>query len=266
MSKYRIWIDAGHGGNAPGAVYKDVQEKEIVLDVSMRLGSLLSTDFNVIYSRSEDSSLSIDERWKAANLANMDYFISIHANAGGGTGVETFYYKDNTERSRRSEVFARTLNDSYAEIMGLRNRGVKPDTQTAVGSIGVLRKTNMPAILVELAFIDSPPQNPDVNILQNKRAEMAQALAKGIYKYLGMEPSLPASQAESLIRVQLGAFKQRANADALQLRLRELGYDTFIKEDSALYRVQLGAFRERANAEALAAKLKAQGFETYITT
>jgi hypothetical protein len=68
--------------------------------------------------------------------------------------------------------------------MGLTNHGVKPDTQTHVGSLGVLRFSSMPAILVELAFIDSPLHNPDVAILRDRRPDMARALADGVFKFL----------------------------------------------------------------------------------
>ena len=68
-------------------------------------------------------------------------------------------------------------------------RGVKIDTQTAVGSLGVLRHTRMPAILIELAFIDSPPSNPDVDILRNRRQDMAQAIASGLFQFLGVNQS-----------------------------------------------------------------------------
>ena len=79
-----------------------------------------------------------------------------------------FIHWDNSERSRRSENFVHYVNNRYAEKMGLHNRGVKPDTQTHIGVIGVFRHTQMPAILVELAFINSPLTNPDVPILKNK--------------------------------------------------------------------------------------------------
>lgn len=68
--------------------------------------------------------------------------------------------------------------------MGLHNRGVKPDTQTFRGAIGVLRQTTMPSILVELAFVDAPAAAPDIDILLNKHFEMAHALAIGISKHL----------------------------------------------------------------------------------
>ena len=71
--------------------------------------------------------------------------------------------------------------------MGLRSRRIERRDNLAV-----LNRTIMPSILIELAFIDSPLSNPDVNILRNKRPEMAQALADGIYKYFNIVVSKPA--------------------------------------------------------------------------
>ena len=69
--------------------------------------------------------------------------------------------------------------------MGLRNRGVKPDTRTAVGSLGVLRHSRMPAQLFELPFIDGPAA--DIDALRNRRGEMAEVIARGILSYLGIQ-------------------------------------------------------------------------------
>ena len=188
-SKKVICLDAGHGGNDPGAVASGMREAEIAFDVvGILAGQLERAGLVVLLSRpNAQENPGINPRWQLANKQRVDYFVSIHVNAGRGTGVETFFYRASTDRSRRSEAFARCVNNTYASEIGLRNRGVKPDTQTNIGSIGVLRHTAMPAILVELAFIDSPPYNTDVFVLENRRFDMASALAKGIYAYLDIE-------------------------------------------------------------------------------
>ena len=184
MSRKRIFIDAGHGGHDPGAVGNGMRESDIALEVSNALSGLLkSAGVETILSRTSDRAVTINERWQAANAQRADYFISIHVNAGGGTGAETFI----AATKPQDREFASVVNDTYAEAMGLRNRGVKLDSTTRHGSLGVLRHTTMPAILVELAFIDSPPGNPDVNILRDRRQEMAEALAAGVFRFLGIE-------------------------------------------------------------------------------
>lgn len=192
-SKTIICLDAGHGGSDPGAVGNGLREDQIAFDVTNQLAEKLkNAGFDVVLSRpSANINPGINARWQLANEKKANYFISIHVNAGGGTGEETLFYKENSERSRRSEEFANCVNSIYAQEMGLRNRGVKTDTQSHLGSIGVLRYTNMPAILVELAFIDSPLHNPDVPILRDKRQEIATALAKAITNCLGGTPAEP---------------------------------------------------------------------------
>ena len=184
-----ICLDAGHGGPDPGAVANGLREADIAFEVVGGLARILRGEgFEVILSRPQpDVNPGINARWQSANAQGADYFISIHVNAGGGQGAETFYFRDSSERSRRSENFAHYVNNWYAERMGLRNRGVKPDTSTHIGAIGVLRQTRMPAILVELAFIDSPGNNPDVSLLKNQRGRMAGELADAMLLYFGIE-------------------------------------------------------------------------------
>jgi len=197
----KIYIDAGHNDSGwnTGASANGLREQDITFETAHLLGKILSPNFEVKLSRptketnlGNDNSSSINARWRGANEWGADYFISIHVNAGGGTGAETFFYKDGGTRGNESEKFAKTVNDIFSQATGLKSRGVKLDTQAAVGSICVLRNTTMPAILIELAFIDSPPTNPDVALLKDKRNEMAKALAEGISKYLGSSSPGPA--------------------------------------------------------------------------
>ncbi|MCL1936354.1 MAG: N-acetylmuramoyl-L-alanine amidase [Defluviitaleaceae bacterium] len=188
MKRTRIFIDPGHGGRDPGAVANGMRESDIVLQVSLILRNILQNDgIEVIMSRTSDITLTLLQRTQMANNSDADFFISIHTNAGGGTGAETFI----SATKQQDRPFATTINDNYVRIMGLRNRGVRLDTQAFVGSLHVLRQTRMPAILVELAFIDSPLNNPDVNILRNRRNDMAQALSVGIVEFLGIDLNIP---------------------------------------------------------------------------
>ena len=196
--KKKIYIDAGHNNNGfdTGAAANNMREQDITFDVASLLRDMLNNTYGIKLSRptittnvGTNMNSSINSRWQDANSWGADYFVSIHVNAGGGTGVETFI----SATKQADRAFAQPVNDVYASEMGLRNRGVKLDTESAVRSLGVLRNSRMPAILVELAFIDSPAANPDVNILRNRRRDMAQALAKGLLQFLGVkQDSTPA--------------------------------------------------------------------------
>jgi N-acetylmuramoyl-L-alanine amidase len=172
----KIFID-------PGAVDNGMRESDINLAVTLRLGELLrGAGADVRYSRTTDTRPSISERARLANAWAADYFVSIHVNAAGGTGGETFI----AATKPQDRAFAQAVNDPYCAAMGLRNRGVKLDSASPRGRFDALRETRMPAVLVELAFIDSPPSNPDVPILRNRRSDMAAALADALLAYLGV--------------------------------------------------------------------------------
>ncbi|MDR2182833.1 MAG: N-acetylmuramoyl-L-alanine amidase [Clostridiales bacterium] len=181
----KIFIDAGHNysGWNTGAVGNGMREQDITFEVARDLGIILrQAGFETMLSRptlqtnlGHDNNSAINARWQMSNAWGADYFISIHANAAGGTGAESFYW-DVT-----AEEFSRTVLDTFCREMGLRNR-----RNVLTSQWGVIRQTNCPAILFELAFIDSPLSNPDVEILRNRRWDMAAALAKGFFKYFGV--------------------------------------------------------------------------------
>ena len=179
----KIFLDAGHNHSRfnTGAAGNGLREQDISFDVAKRVSDLLKTDFETMLSRPNnetnlgtDNASSINTRWQLANQWGADYFISVHCNAGGGTGAETLYFKND------SEQFAKTINNVYSLKMGLRNRGAKKR-----GDIAVLSRSNMPSCLMELGFLDAPEGTPDVAILTNRRQDMAEAIADGIYDFMG---------------------------------------------------------------------------------
>ncbi len=173
----RIFIDPGHGGNNPGAVgVNGVVEAEVNLDVALRLGRLLQqAGYTVNFSRTGDETVSLAQRANMANEWNADYFVSIHCNSNVNpvyTGCETFYYREGTT----SQNFAITVNNALAEETGLYNIG------TFQANFAVLRLTNMPAILVELALL-SNPQDAQKLATASFRQLCAQGIANGIFEF-----------------------------------------------------------------------------------
>lgn len=90
--------------------------------------------------------------------------------------------------------------------------------------------------------------------------------ASEINARLGNTPTQAPSSSKTLYRVQTGAYKQKANADAQLKKVKAAGFDTYMVQSGGLYKIQVGAYSNKANADAMAAKLKAAGFDTYITT
>jgi N-acetylmuramoyl-L-alanine amidase len=192
MDKKKIYIDPGHGGRDPGAVGNGMQEKDVCLDVSLRLGSLLNKDFSIMYSRDKDAA--VPNRTKPANEWGADVFLSIHANAFGSDtahGTEAFIFETCCDL-RQAKCLARGLQDAFVSAMGTRDRGVKPDARSQhTGGLGVLRNSLMPAVLFELAFITAGPSHPDAWVLAHRRHDMALALADGLRRYFRADGGVP---------------------------------------------------------------------------
>ena len=144
----RIFIDPGHGGNDPGAVANGLEEKNITLDLALRLQALLEVDENVELqlSRSDDSDVGLSARAQLANDFGADYFVSIHVNAGGGTGFESFIY---TSAPTETATYQTTVHQAIMQEIDVTDRGEK------TANFAVLRETIMPAILTENMFIDT---------------------------------------------------------------------------------------------------------------
>jgi N-acetylmuramoyl-L-alanine amidase len=227
----RIVLDAGHGGNDPGAVANGLKEKDLTLTIVKHIGRMLGEYENaeVFYTRTADRYLSLEERAAIANKLKADLLISVHINAGGGTGFESYIYNGN--------VSAKTItyqNVIHAEIMkaigNVKDRGKKR------ANYAVLRETKMPAILTENLFIDNAN---DAAKLKSEQflLQVAHGHVQGIVKAFGL--------------------KKKAKAKPQPQTQQKVS-------DGKLYRVQVGAFSDRKNAERLAAELKKKGYPAII--
>ena len=148
----KVTIDAGHGGNDPGAVSEKLREKDITLKIALYAEEYLLKNYEVQVkmTRSNDVFVSLSERAKIANRFKSDLFVSIHVNAAEkGTGFESYIYPETKEQTKtlqnalHSEII-KTLN-GYGNI---KDRGLK------TAHYFVLKKTKMPAVLTENLFID----------------------------------------------------------------------------------------------------------------
>jgi len=175
-----IVVDPGHGGSSPGAIGPTgLQEKHVVMDVSSRLAAKLSdAGATVILTRKGDWAVSLEGRVNIANNAHADLFVSVHANAHlnrsiGGT--ETFYYRGK-KTSTASYQAAALIQNELVKALGLRNIGVKH------GNFHVIRETNMPGVLVELAFLSHPAEEAMMKTAEFRESS-AQAIFAGILNY-----------------------------------------------------------------------------------
>ena len=176
----KIYIDPGHGGTDPGALGNGLREKDLTLRISTRIRDILVAEYNNVsirMSRTGDTTLSLSQRTNDANAWGADFFLSVHINAGGGTGYEDYIYPGSSAPTTTYQ------NNIHAEVMKLvdfRDRGKK------TANFHVLRETNMPALLSENGFIDTVA---DANKL--KSASFIEALARGHVNGIAKSFNLP---------------------------------------------------------------------------
>ena len=302
----KVIIDAGHGGQEPGAVYEGRQEKEDALQLAFDVGNALERrGISVSYTRVSDVYDSPYEKAAMANASDADIFLSIHRNAmpvpGIASGVENLVYED----SGTAGALGRNIGEALAEA-GWTDLGVKERP-----GLVVLRNTKIPAVLVEVGFINNEKDN---EFLDANMAATADAIADGVLKTFreldeaekagrpaggtnrpggetsqpavetsrpaeetgrpaggtnrpGGETSRPAGEtnpSSDLYVVQTGVYRQRKNAEAELLELRELGCPAYLTAKNGLFYVQAGAFRNLDNAVRMEQSLRRLGYGTVI--
>jgi N-acetylmuramoyl-L-alanine amidase len=251
---YTIVIDPGHGGSDWGAVYEGRKEKDDNLNLALAVGKILENNgIDVEYTRTDDVYNTPLEKAMMGNNAGADFFISFHRNATGttakSTGVETLVFDDSGVKAE----MARNINRELANL-GFQNRGVieRPN-------LVVLKRTNMPALLIETGFIDNEEDNAKFDA---EFDEIAEAIAQGILETLDMEGLAE----KPLYKVQTGAYEDKGEADQMVTSLKSKGFEPYIIFQNGLYKVQVGAYEKLSNAVAMDNRLRDAGYATFITT
>ena len=240
---YSIMLDAGHGGQDPGAVYKGRQEKNDNLKLALAVGEILKNKgIDISYTRTGDVYQTPFEKAQLANQAGVDYFISFHRNSSP---------KENQYNGAEVLIYDKS---GIKYQMGFRKIGVKERP-----GLVVLRRTRMPALLIETGFINSEEDN---KLFDNKFSDIAQGIADAILGSLDEETV----QEPLYYRVQTGAFRKKENADRMLYQLLEKGYPSFMLHENGLYKVQTGAYQQIGNAVNMEQRLRDDGYSTVIVT
>ena len=251
---YKIVLDAGHGGTDPGAIYTERKEKDDNLQLTLAVGKILEDNgIDVVYTRTTDIYQTPFEKAKIANEAGADYFISFHRNSSPEEnqyqGVEVLVY----DKSGIKYDMAQNIVGALGEL-GFKELGVN-----ARPGLVVLRKTRMPALLVETGFLNSDEDN---KLYDEKQKEIAEAIATSILGTLNDETI----EQPLYYRVQTGVFRRRENADRMLYQLTDQGFPAFLLYEGDLYRVQVGAFQQIGNAIQMEQRLRDAGYSTIIVT
>jgi len=229
----RIVIDAGHGGHDSGTLGPaGLEEKDVVLDVALRLGRLLKQRLgsDVIYTRGDDTFVPLETRTAIANQAQADLFISIHANSSPDStarGVEVYYLnftssadalevaaRENAvsddsihqlsdlvkkialqDKINESREFASDVDQSLYAGLDAGNPGLR-DRGVKKAPFVVLIGANMPSILAEISFLTNPDDAAELNDPQY-RQRIAESLYRGVARYVSSLNGVRVAQAAS---------------------------------------------------------------------
>lgn len=220
----KVFLSAGHGGSDPGACGNGLKEKDINLQILLACqAELVRHGVTVVCSRTTDANDPVAEEVREANASGADIAVSFHTNAGGGDGSESFYYKGSSKGKKLAE-----LCEKHIKAIGQNSRGVKTN------NLMFTRSTKMTAVLCECAFVDNKKDIAIIDTVAEQKA-FGVAYAKAILEYLGIAYKAPAaakpaaSTSGKLYRVQVGAYKEKANADKLVAELKVKGYSAIVK-------------------------------------
>ncbi|GAA0313860.1 hypothetical protein GCM10008967_00450 [Bacillus carboniphilus] len=164
----KMFLDPGHGGTDPGAVGNGLYEKNLTLQISTRIRDILLNEYNnisILMSRTGDQTVSLTERTNAANAWGADFLLSVHINAGGGTGYEDYIYPG---VSAPTTTYQDIIHEEVMKQVDFYDRGQKQ------ANFHMLRESAMPALLTENGFIDNVN---DANKL--KQASFIENIARG---------------------------------------------------------------------------------------
>ena len=289
-------LQSAHGGRDPGAVYNGRQEKEDTLDLTLAVGDILKKNgIDVYYTRTTDEYETPFKKATDANNSGADLFVSIHRNSSENpnqySGVETLVYSDT---GLKAEV-ARNINNQL-EDAGFKNLGVDERK-----NLVVLKRTKMPAVLVEAGFINNDKDN---YLFDEEFDSIAQAIADGILESIPSgRPGNTTSNKSNRTDNNNNSNNNSNNNNSSNSQMNNSGrtasapidstamvnsippdnevfsvpvsssnimpqcpcdnndYDT---ENEALYRVQVGAYRNKDNSDRMLNSLLMDGFPAFI--
>ncbi len=184
-----IVVDAGHGGSSTGATGGGIKEKNITLQMALKLRTILEDcGAKVVMTRDRDIDVPLYDRPHLANDIDADLFVSIHNDSNGAqnsaTGTSTYYHMNDPS----SRALANIVQQSIIAVSGIPSRGALSDGVLYASGLAVLRVSTMPAILVEVAYINN---TRDRRMLVDDafQQRVAQAICDGLRNYVEGSPS-----------------------------------------------------------------------------
>lgn len=173
--KNKVVLDAGHGGSDYGAIREGINEKDITLDITQRVASILkSKGYKVALTRADDTYVSLQDRVEFSEKETPEIFVSIHVNSAVAVepkGIETHYYHD------YSKELARVVQNHLIKDIDTKDRGLLKS------KFYVINHTTVPAILIETGFISNEEERNEL-VTDSRKQKTAKAIAEGIIEYI----------------------------------------------------------------------------------
>jgi len=284
-----ILIDPGHGGSDPGHESSNpnhLKEKELNLIIAKKVGTYLNEKLghvNILYTRTEDTYPTLDQRVAQANSQRVDLFLSIHCNASGNSnthGTETHVHDMTAVKSVK---LATKIEEEFKGKAGRKSRGVK-DTDDREYSLQVLKYTQMTGVLVECGFLTNTKEANYLNTLSGQDV-LASAIYRGVKNYLiESYPKISFAPVNKTAPTQTGSGESTTAAKGkggytIQIMSSKEWLDTekgdFTKLDKPVvreqvaqtgykYRYLVGEFKTKTEAQAYIEKVQKSGFKDAI--
>ena len=220
----KVFIGVGHGGSDVGAVSNGIKEKDLNLSIALACQEVLERHgVEVKMSRTKDENDPLSEEIRECNAFAPDLAVDIHCNAGKGDGAEVFY----SHLGGKGKTLAENVLAEIVKV-GQNSRGAKTRKNSAGKDYyGFIRETSCPAVIIECAFVDNATDR-QILATEGKRKAMGVAIAKGILKSVGKAYG---GESGTLYRVQVGAYLLKSNAEAMQKKIKAVGFDAFIVKE-----------------------------------
>lgn len=264
QKKYKLVIDAGHGGKDPGRLGTKgkLNEKSITLAIALRLGGYIEElipNVEVIYTRKDDVFLTLDRVVEIANDNKADFFISIHCNANASKRVQGTRTHIHSEAFPVSRQWALSIEREFATRAKRYSKGIM-SAQGRGQNLQVLQYTKMPGVLVETGFLTHPEEERFLNSEYGQKI-IASAIFRAFRDLVESNP--PKEDRSTFYKIQIMSSSKQENINISKYNKLDMRVEEYkdVKNMKFPYRYLVGREYNKQVAERLAKKVEKMGFK-----
>ncbi len=262
----KLVIDPGHGGSDPGNLASNADykhEKDLNLAIALKLGKYIEErvqGVEVLYTRTSDKRVTLDEIVDFANNAKADFFVSIHCNSSPVKAVTGTQCHIQNHRFATSKALAAEIDKQFSARAGRKSLGVIARSDRGF-NLQVLQYTEMPGVLIETGFMTHPLEEKFLNSDYGQDL-IASAIFRA-FRDFATAPKMPAADNRSVYyKVQIAASKEKVNTQTAAFRKLDMRVDEVPDPKSSYkFRYMVGREYDRKYARELARKVRQLGFK-----